>query len=155
MGMLSFGKLESLSGARLTGFFALFLARIAFEMTGFFEYNSGFRVVFFECPGKAVADRSGLSIGAAATDSDNGVELFFALDRPQWGDRGPGKTVVVAVFSQGFAVDGYFALAAGVQAYAGGSRFAAAGGPDKIGLFSFGGHFILYISTTDYADIHR
>ena len=140
MGMLSFGKLESLSGAGLTGFFALFLARIAFEMTGFFEYSSSFRVVFFECTGEAVADRSGLSIRAAATNCDNGVELIIALDRPQRGDRGPGKTIVVAIISQGFAVDGNFARAAGKQAYAGGSRFAAAGGPDKLG-FSFGGHF--------------
>ncbi len=88
--MLTFGKLESLARTGLTGFFALFLARVAFEMTGSLEWNSRLGIVLFQSPGEAVADGASLTIGSTTGYTDDSVELIRRLNRIQRRDSGFG-----------------------------------------------------------------
>ena len=148
-GMLTFGKLESLARAWLPWFFALFLAWVALEMTGSLERYSRFRVMFFQGPGQAVADGPRLPVGAAPADFYDGVKLIDNFDRMERRDGDSGKSFMVAVFGQGFPVDGDFSGSSREKANARGSRFTTARGPDKI-CFTLVGHFFNEIGLSSF-----
>jgi len=61
-GRLAFGELETLAGARLSSFFALFGPGVTAEEPLFFEVSTEFGIDLYECPGNGEPHRPDLAV---------------------------------------------------------------------------------------------
>src|SRR5664280_2407424 len=96
-GKLALRELEALAGARLTGLLAFLFARIARDVSGFFQGGAELGIEFLEGPGDAMRHGAGLAADSAAAHVDSDVELLAHFDGEEGRVGLLGKILVTEV----------------------------------------------------------
>ena len=80
---LTFRKLETFAGARLTGLFAFFFARIAGQMTSLLQRNAQFWIELLKCAGNTMSYGHSLTGNTTAVNISGHVYLVAHLNREE------------------------------------------------------------------------